>query len=113
MTKVDKSCRGLSLQADIRLSELAIERGGEFAFNNEKLKTFLHQALNHLKQAANQNDAEHIAHFLMGIKKNLPQGLSTTDSGLNDEQKNSFTTRSEQIVTASLVKKKMKRLSQN
>ncbi len=87
MTKVDKSCSNLSLRADTRLSELAIERGKEFDFNNKKLQTFLHKALNHIKQTANQNDAEHVAHFLMGIKTDLPQGLGTTDPGLNNEQK--------------------------
>lgn len=87
MTKVDKVFSNLSLQARTRLSELAIGRKGEFEFNNEKLKEFLEKALNHLKQATNQNDAEHIAHFLMGIKTDLPTALNATAFDFNDEQK--------------------------
>ena len=87
MTKVDKDFSNLSLQARTRLSELAIERKGEFDFNNEKLKEFLEKALNHLKQAANQNDAEHIAHFLMGIKTDLPTALNARALDFNNEQK--------------------------
>ena len=87
MTKVDNVFSNLSLQARTRLSELAIGRKGEFDFNNEKLKEFLEKALNHLKQAANQNDAEHIAHFLMGIKTDLPTALNARALDFNDEQK--------------------------
>jgi hypothetical protein len=87
VTKVDKSCRNLSLQTQTRLSELAIEKKDGFNFNNKKLQEFLKKALNHLEHSANKNDAEHIAHFLMGIKTDLPKGLDREDPSLNDEQK--------------------------
>ena len=87
MAKADKVFSNLSLQARTRLSELAVEKQGEFEFSNEKLQKFLKSALEHLSEAMNKNDAEHIAHFLMGIKTGLPKGLEATDVGLNDEQK--------------------------
>jgi hypothetical protein len=87
MTKVDKSNRNLSLQTQTRLSELAIEKKDHFNFNNEKLQEFLKKALIHIEQKTNRNDAEHVAHFLMGIKTDLPKGLDRGDLSLNDEQK--------------------------
>jgi len=87
VTKVAKFFGNLSLQARTRLSELAIEKKGKFTFNNEKLKKFLESALNHLAKATNKNDAEHVAHFLMGIKTDCPTGLETRDFDLDDEQK--------------------------
>jgi hypothetical protein len=87
MGKVDKVFSNLSLQARTRLSALAVEKKEAFSFNNEKLQEFLKHALEHLKNATNTSDAEHIAHFLMGIKTDLPKGLEATDVGLNDEQK--------------------------
>lgn len=87
VTKADKVFSNLSLQARTRLSELAVEKQGEFEFNNEKLQKFLKSALEHLSKATNKNDAEHIAHFLMGIKTDLPKNLPATDLKLNGEQK--------------------------
>ena len=68
------------------MSELAVEKKGEFDFNNEQLKKFLERALNHLNKVK-KNDAEHIAHFLMGIKTDLPTELSDINLTLDDKQK--------------------------
>ena len=56
-------------------------------FETPGLQKFLEQAISHLKKPENQHEAEAVAHFLMGIVPEPPEGLSQEGLQLSSKQK--------------------------
>ena len=83
-------------------------------FETPGLQKFLEQAISHLKKPENQHEAEAVAHFLMGIVPEPPEGLSQEGLQLSSSKNRNYMTCYARIVIASSVQRKMPpKLSQN